>query len=115
MRNPSSRILKQSVNIYAAIKGQDRAGGPSYSYPVLTQYAVPCTCQPTGFSEIEENGRLTVMRQWRLMFGRDTAAGLRDKIIFTDPAGVSHTLYVQATRDEAGRGMAYSVTATERI
>lgn len=114
MRKPSARVLIQSCAIYAATPGQDRGGGYTPNYPATPTYPnVPCTAQPQGFVETYDQGVLIQSREWRIMFGGFRDVKLRDKIVFNGDDG-THTVYVLALRDEAGRGAAFSVKATER-
>lgn len=115
MRNPSSRVLRQSASIYAAISGQDAVGGYSPTYgssPTLA--GVLCSAQPKEYEEVFENNRVTRYRSWELFFSVDPGVMPRDKIVFSAQDGTIHTIYVQTSRDEAGRGMAYAVRGTER-
>lgn len=102
------------ADVYTAVPGQDRGGGFTPTYPVSPTYpAIPCTAQPQGFVETYDQGVLIQQREWRIMFGGYVPIKLRDKIVFSSADG-DHTVYVLATRDEAGRGMAFSVKAAER-
>lgn len=115
MRHPSKRILIQTASIYPATSAQDRGGGPSMAYATSPTYsAVPCSAQAQGWTETWDQGVLTQVRDWLLIFGQAIQLRNRDKIVFATPDGVSHTVYVSATRDPGGRGGAWSVRATER-
>lgn len=114
MRSPSSRVLADRVDIYRATATQDRAGRYVPSYPSVPTYSsIPCTAQPGGYVEYTDQGVITTRKEWRFMFGETVAVRPRDKIVFTDTRGVSHTVYAEASRDEAGRGMAMSVKGSE--
>jgi hypothetical protein len=115
MRSPSLRVLKQSCDIYPATAGQDRGGRFQPSYATSPTYrGVPCTAQPGVYVETFDQGAAIKLREWRLMLGRSVTVKQRDRIVFADPAGITHTVYVEADRDEAGRGAAYSIRCTER-
>lgn len=106
----------QFASIYSAISAQDQVGGyaPTYSAaPTFTN--IPCTAQPHEYEEVYEDGRVTQMRRWRLMFADDPQLKPRDKIVFSAPDGTIHTVFVELSRDEGGRGMAYTVRGTERL
>lgn len=112
--SPSAQILKQRVSIYRAVQGQDRAGGLAPTYPDSpTASNVPCSTQAQGFVETWDQGQLSVVREWKLYFAQAVTVKPRDKVVFSDPAG-THTVYVEADRDEASRGMMYSIKAIER-
>lgn len=116
MRKPSNRVLIQTCQIYVPRPTQDRSGGYVPSYPASPTYRdVPCSAQPGGFTEEFDQGVLVQRKEWRLILKDGYRVANRTKIVFTDAANVSHTLYVMADRDEAGRGAAYSIKAIERI
>ena len=119
MRKPSSRILDRCCDIYAPIDGgtQDTIGGPTWNYPSTpTAARVPCTAQVMEYEEIEDaQERVTQITHWKIMFGSYQAVAPRAMILYTDRAGVLHTLIVNAQRDNADRGSAYTVRATERV
>ena len=115
MRRPSARILADSIDVYRATWVQDRSGRSSPSYGSTPTYAgVPCTAQPGGYVEVSDQGVLTTQKEWRFILGESVAVSPRDRITFTDMRGVSHTVYVEASRDEAGRGMAFSIKGLEK-
>ena len=74
-----------------------------------------CSAQPHEYEETYENDRITQSRAWILMFTDDPIVRPRDKVVWTDSASISHTGFVQTSRDEAGRGMAYSVRVMEKL
>ena len=116
MRNPSARVLINRVNIYAAIPGRDVDGGVQFPYPPMPTYVKqPCTVQPISASEIEDQGRITMIRGYKIMFGVPIALSPRDKIVWVDNVGNTRNIFVQANRDEAGRGAAFTVYAEERV
>ena len=115
MRGPSARVLRQTASIYAPIAGQDRGGGYQPTYAATATYVnVPCSAQPQGFMQTVDQGQLTTLKDWRLFFSQAVSVAPKAKITFTDDAGVSHTVYAEASRDEGGRGGCYSIKATER-
>jgi len=115
MRGPSARILKQTCSIHAATSAQDGGGGHRPTYAAApTSAGVPCSAQPNGFAEVWDQGQLSVHVSWRLFFATPVLVRPRDMIVFRDDAGITHTVYAEASRDEAGRGGCYSIRATER-
>lgn len=115
MRSPSSRVLANTVDIYAAAPGQDLGGGVQYIYPAYpTMKGVPCSVQAGSVTEIMENDRITQKREYRVMFGSSIQVSARDRMIYTDSAGIQHILSEHIVRDEAGRGAAFVVYAVER-
>ena len=115
MRQPSSRIIRQSCQVYPATRGQDTTGGVQYTYPIAASMGLRCSAQPHEYEEIYENDRITQVRHWRLMFTSDPGVKPRDMLVWTDHASLTHTGYVQTSRDEAGRGLAYTVRAIEKL
>lgn len=115
MRSPSARVLNQTCAIYRATRGQDTSGGASYSYGSSASASLACSAQPHEFEEVYENDRVTQVRHWRLMFTVDPGLLSRDKVVWTDRAGVTHTGFVQASRDEAGRGAAWTARVIEKL
>ncbi len=91
-------------------------GGATYPYPSApTQAGVACTAQPNSYGqEVSDLGRVTNLTSWRLMFAHPIHVNPRDKIIFADQAGEVHVIIVDSSRDEAGRGAAFSIVGTER-
>src|SRR6185437_1836460 len=100
MRSPSARVLINSVDHYAAVQLADRDGGNKYGYPALTSGGLPCSAQPGEPVEaVDEQGRVTQMTQWKLIFADPIQAKALDKFIYIDNSGVVHTLFVEAGRD----------------
>lgn len=108
-------MLIQAADVYPATSSQDRGGGPSPKYVTTPSYVgIPCTAQAQGWTETYDQGVLVQMREWLIVFGQAMTLRNRDKIVFSTPDGVSHTVYVSATRDPGSRGAVGSVRATER-
>jgi hypothetical protein len=122
MRSPSSRVLRNRVDIYPAISGQDTAGAyvPTYA-SIPAQAQRPCSVQQQDVEEIVEIGpggqqRLTRVRNYKVMFGSpDPNVRPRARLVWIDDSGVLRYLIVQVTKDNAGRGATFTVHATERI
>ncbi len=121
MRSPSARCLINSIDIYVATEGRDLNGGPLEVYPATPTYkGIPCTVQVIAYTEqpasdADGQDRITQLLEYRIMFGQNYTITARDKIVYVDGAGVSHTLFAQAQRDEAGRGGAFTIRADERL
>jgi hypothetical protein len=64
---------------------------------------------------VEDQGRITQRVGWLLIFGSYLGLSPKDKILLMDAGGVLHTMFVEASRDNAGRDAAYSVRAEERV
>lgn len=104
------------MNIWDAVQTQDVDGGPQYTYPSVTRANVPASCQAGEVAElIDEQGRVTRMLEYKVVFAFNPGVTARDQITFTDSAGQSHILFAQATRDEAGRGSTWIVRAIEKL
>ena len=121
MRSPSARCLINAVDIYVGTEGRDLNAGPKEIHPATPTFAgVPCTVQVGAYREepatdADGQDRVTQLLEYRIMFGQNYAVTARDKIIYVDSSGISHTLFVQAQRDEAGRGAAFTIRADERL
>lgn len=117
MRSPSAKVLINRCNIFLASgAGRDTDGGVTFPYPSIPTLAnVPCTAQPVSTFEVEDQQRITMMTQWRIMFGAFVPVSPKDQITFLDGGGVLRTVIVDAERDEAGRNAAFSIYATERL
>ncbi len=117
MRSPSARCLINTVDIYRGVQGQDADGGYRLTYPSVTYASVPCTVQVGEFMEQfdEQQNRITQSLAYRIMTGQPYVVNARDKIVYTDTNGVTHELQAQANRDEAGRGGAFTIRATETL
>ncbi len=117
MRSPSAKVLENRCNIYLSTgPGRDSDGGVTFPYPSIPSQAnVPCTAQPVSTTEVQDQDRITMMTQWRLMFANFIQVSPKDLITFTDGGGVLRTVIVDAQRDEAGRNAAFSIYATERL
>ena len=116
MRSPSARVLINRVDIYIANPGRDPDGGVQFPYPSQpTMKGVACSVQPHTTGElVDEQQRITAWSEYRIMFGSPQNLSPRDKIVWTDASGTTRTLFVEVPRDEAGRGAAFTVFATER-
>lgn len=116
MRSPSSRILANSVDYYAATQAQGLGGGVQYGYPAMpTIRGLAASVQPGATEEVLDEDRLIQERQYKIVLGQPLNVSVRDKFVWVDRAGVTHTLFAHVTRDEAGRGAAFVVRAVERL
>ncbi len=118
VRSPSSRVLINTVDIYRGIQGQDADGGYKLPYASTPTYAsIPATVQVGEFIEQfdEQQNRITQALTYRIMTGQPYVVNARDKIVYVDSNNVTHTLQAQANRDEAGRGGAFTIRATETL
>lgn len=115
MRKPSARVLANRVDLYRAVAGISGTGyKPTYSaYPDVV--SIPCSVQPVALTAGEEGGprRVNVISAYRLIFDRDWDMDVRDKLAWTDSLGVTRTLFVETTKDNAGRNAAFSIVAVE--
>ncbi len=111
-------MLINSVDIYLGIHGQDSDGGYRITYAAAPTYSsVPATVQVGDYVEQfdGEQNRLGQALTYRIMTAQPYAVSARDKILYTDFNGVTHTLMAEANRDEAGRGGAFTIRATETL
>lgn len=115
MRSPSARILFNTVDIYAGVAGRGSDGEPTFTYPTLTKSQMPCSVQFIGADEvIDDQQRLTVLNRYKIYFKVNPAISPRDMIVWVDRADGTHTMFVEAVTDEAGRGLVFKVMAVER-
>ncbi len=110
-------MLINTIDIYRGVKGQDGDGGYKLTYPAVTYANVPCTVQVGEFVEQfdEQQNRITQALTYRIMTGQPYVVNARDQIVWVDNNNVTHTLQAQANRDEAGRGGAFTIRATETL
>jgi hypothetical protein len=128
MRKPSGRVLRDTVNIYysggvgfAGLANTPNLitadGGYSPLYNMTPSVAnFPCSVQYTEASEgvMDELNRLTEIRRYSILCGTDPEVDPRDMILYVDNSGNPHTLFVEASNDQAGRGGCWRIKATER-
>ncbi len=126
MLSPSAMVRINTVDIWAAVPGQDANGAPQFTYPSVTILRAECTVQAGEVEEIVEEDavasvgaggqqRVTRLLHYRIMFATPTLAKPRDKIIYIDSSNVVHTLFAHVERDEAGRAAAFVIRAVERL
>jgi hypothetical protein len=115
---PSTACYNTAVDIYSGTKISGTAADPQRSYSSIPTWpAVPCTVQFVS-SELDEaaQDRITQVNQYWVMYGGpQLPLKVQDKVLWTDSLGASHTLFVIAGTDEAGRGAAFTFSATEKI
>ena len=126
MRAPSPRMFPSTVSIYsqqawsATVNSPqpntDQEGGYLPVYPsVPSQASVPCSIQfVQDVEELDNLGRITQARLYHFFFPSDPSVGPRDKLTWTDNAGVSRTAFVQASKDMGFFGVIYRAGAIER-
>lgn len=128
MRKPSARIITDTVDIYYAIgraaqnsvntsnqTGSDGAYQPTYeSLPDVADF--PCSVQYSEKPERDagELDRITEIRRYSVLCKTDPLVSPNDMILYVDHSGNQHTLYVEASNDQAGRGSCWLIQATER-
>lgn len=116
MRRPSGRVLANRVDVYSATWTRGLDGSPMPQYPTVTYPAEPCSVQFEGVRvNTDEFRRVSEDKDYRIVFGRDLGLKPRDKIVWVDNAGTTRLLFVEASKDYAGRGAAYGVRATETV
>jgi hypothetical protein len=95
--------------------GIDRAN----AYADTPDYAaLPATVQvESGDREESEQLRVTSVNTGSVMFAANVAyiPAINDKIVWVDPEGTTHNLFVGGSVDNAGRGSAVSVSVVERV
>ena len=110
-------MLDSTCDYYRAVVKQDAVKAPKFTYASTpTIGAIPCSAQPGDVEEVvDEQDRVTKVRHWKLALASPTNARPRDKFVFTDLAGITHTVFAHVERDEAGRGSTYVVHCTEKV
>ncbi len=112
-RHPSARIIRNSVSFFRALAQQDPDGAPAYSQ--IATRTLQCSIQPEAIEVVDDQGRVTISTMYEIVFAENPGLNPRDKLVWNDiDNGITHTAYCHATRNEAGRGMAWYVTAGER-
>ncbi len=112
-RHPSARILRNQVNFFRAVPSQDPDGAPSYSQ--VGERSYQCSIQPSKTEVVDEQDRITILTVYELIFAENPNLNPRDKLVWNDiDNGITHTAFCNDTNNEAGRGMAWYVTAVER-
>lgn len=117
MRRPSSRVLRNRVNIYVGVSGQDSELAPTFSYPAVPTYSnVACSVQYTDTGlDPEALKRLTMVSLYDVMFAADPHLKPRDKLVWLDTTP-NRTLQVESCPpSEAGRGSAWVVRCIEKV
>ncbi len=119
MRRPGSRSLNARVTLQHAQPGSDPDGGLTQT-PVTYQTDVPCAVGPgKPERDVEDFRRFTGLTEYELLFDDDPGLGLGDFILWPeDPDDIDskvHNLVVKGVANQAGRGVAWLVTATERV
>lgn len=116
MRKPSGRVLANRVDIYRATTVR-RGTGYDPTYSATPDVAgVPCSVQNSSRMGGETGtARLTQVNEYDVMFAADYGLMIRDRLVWVDSAGTSHTLYIETSYDNAGRGAAFTVSCTELI
>ncbi len=99
------------------MKGQDADGGYRLTYPSVTYSQIPATVQAYDLSEQfdEQQNRVTQALLYHIMTGQSCIVNARDKIVWKDKSGTTHTLQAQANRDEGDKGGAFTIRATETL
>ncbi len=110
-------LMPNSMDVYPAVATQDADGAYSPTYSALPAYQnIPCGAQPRQVEEIfDDQMRISRLKQYHIFVNTDLNVSPRDKLIVTDANGRTHTLYVDATRDEGGMGAFFVIRATERL
>jgi hypothetical protein len=128
MRKPSGRIMRDTINIYYAdgtgfvslIDVPNQVGADGGYQPVFSPTPdvsnFPCSVQYKQEAEgvMDELNRVTEVRRYAILCNSDPQVDPRDAIIYIDNSGNSHTLFVEASNDQAGRGSCWRIQATER-
>ena len=115
MRKPSSRIIKNVVDIYKATLTPDTSGGPGYTYPSIPDTAqVRCSVQPDAFEIVDEQGRVTQESGYAVIFTFNPGVSPRDLLVWYDE-GTKRDLFAQAVENQAGRNAPWLVRAVERL
>lgn len=110
-------MLFNRVDVYSATWTRGLDGSPQPQYAATPDHpAEPCSVQFESVSvNTNEFQRITEDKGYRVVFGRDLGLKPRDKLVWVDNAGTTRFLYVDASKDYAGRGAAYGVRATETL
>lgn len=117
MPGPSASVLKNRVDLYRFTPVQDPDGGVSADpYGTAFQTSVACSVQPQRpLRYIDETtGRIVQKQPVNVLFGSNPTLKIDDKIVWVDPAGTTHNLFVLGVNDNAGRGYMWTASCEER-
>jgi hypothetical protein len=117
MRSPSSRACNSTIAVYPEIQSQDPDGAPIFLYSQTPMVAaLPASVQLMEYEEVvDEQNRVARIGHYKILIKSYPHQIPRSKIVWVDNGGVTRTLFSEAARDEAGRGGAFTVRASERI
>lgn len=111
-------MLINTCDLYRYTPAQDVDGGsdPTNCYPVApTTAGIACSAQQDGMTrEDSVIGRAGASNTWEVFFSTPPTLKVNDKLVLNLP-NTTRTVFVLPDMDEAGRGVAYSVTAAERL
>jgi hypothetical protein len=112
-----SLLLTDAVDIYAGSKGRDSGGGIDPVYPAQpTMPGVLCSVQWESVDEVvDDQNRVVRMNLYNVMFQNNPSVKARDKMIWQDSGGVTHTLFVRSSVELTGEGQTWEVPVVERI
>ena len=121
MRRPSVRILKNTVALYRYAPTQDGNGfavGDASAYSTLIAASVPCSVQ-AGEAQVVydvQQRPSAQVRDYLIVFASDPGLAVRDKIVWIDDLGISHTIFASGPATcAAGRLAAWEAHGTERL
>lgn len=115
MRRPGARVLHNRVDLYRATTTRSGTGYKAAYADTPDVVLIPCSVQPVDLSAGEDGGpqRVNVTSAYRVIMDRDWGMQVRDKLTWVDSRGTTRALYVETTKDNAGRAAAFSVVAVE--
>ena len=114
MLDPSGQILNRVAYVYPAQHVQDVDGGVGYVYPENPTATVQCSIQQREAElRTDELNRVTRAYFYHLLMTVDLGLMPRDKLVWIDTSGNARDLFVEAIRDEGGRGEVFTVRAVE--
>lgn len=116
MRAPSARVLFNRADLYIGAPTQDNEGGPQWVYPVVPSMAqVACSVQYQETAQDEDNGRLTNLNTYWVVFAFPVEFLGRGKIIWTDVSPNRILFSDGSPPSEAGRQGQFTVRAIEKL
>jgi hypothetical protein len=118
---PSDLVTSDRIDIYSSSAGRDVDAGVQFPYGTTPSFGqVPCSAQPKSMEVVDSQMRITQLTTWLFVVNGAYARGAglvvspRDQVIYVDRFGTTHTIFVEASRDNASRGAAYEIFGTER-
>lgn len=105
--------LPNTVAAYRYVPGQDADAGAVPSETALINAAIACSVQPDSSTTEVINKRVRQTTRYRVYFTSNFSLKPKDLLVWVDPVGATHNLFVTGQLDRAGRSTVWGVWADE--